>query len=99
MFSNDNTGMYMPVAPAATNYGNNGFGLGGDGAWWLLVLFLFAANNGWNNGLNWGNKKGDDPHALSLNGGDNFKITGITGTTTVTVTVDVKNLTCTWVIN
>ena len=32
MFSNDNTGMYMPVAPAATNYGNNGFGFGGDGA-------------------------------------------------------------------
>lgn len=55
MFSNDNTGMYMPVAPAATNYGNNGFGFGGDGAWWLLVLFLFAANNGWGNNFGGGN--------------------------------------------
>ena len=34
-------------------YGSNGFGWGGDGAWWLLVLFLFAFNGNWgNNG--WG---------------------------------------------
>lgn len=53
-FENANgTGMYMPVAPAATNYGSNGWnsGFGGDGAWWLLVLFLFAANNGWGGGF------------------------------------------------
>lgn len=32
--------------------GNNGWGNGfcGDGAWWLLVLFLFAFNNNWGNG-------------------------------------------------
>ena len=30
--------MTMPVQP--TNSG--GFGFGGDGAWWLIVLFLFA---------------------------------------------------------
>lgn len=76
----------------------------GDGVYTVTVTltkntgFKFY-NNGWDNGLNWGNKNGDDPHALSLNGGDDFQITGITGTTTVTVTVDVKNLTCTWVIN
>lgn len=36
----NNTGFYMPVAPAN---GGNGFGngLGGDG-WWILLLLLFA---------------------------------------------------------
>ena len=34
---------------AITNDGNkNGWGC--DGAWWLIVLFLFAFNGGWNNG-------------------------------------------------
>lgn len=40
--------MTMPVQPA--NSGNNGgFGFGGDGAWWLIVLFLFVFC-GWGNG-------------------------------------------------
>lgn len=53
MFTNDGngTGMYMPVAPMGNYYGNNGGGwgngFGGDGAWWLLVLFLFSMNNGY----------------------------------------------------
>lgn len=54
-FTDNGTNMYMPVAPAyGGGYGNNGFGngFGGDGAWWLLVLFLFAFNgNGWGNGM------------------------------------------------
>lgn len=36
-----------PADYAAIN-DNNGWG--GDGAWWLLVLFLFAFNGGWGNG-------------------------------------------------
>lgn len=53
-FSNENgyNNMVMPVSPM-TN-GNSGFcnGFGGDGAWWLLVLFLFMFNgNGWNGGF------------------------------------------------
>lgn len=36
---------------AAVTRGNNGFGGDGDGAWWLLLLFLFA---GWGNGGNFG---------------------------------------------
>lgn len=53
--SNGNgNGMVMPVAPMG-GYGggcnSGGFGWGGDGAWWLLVLFLFAANG---NGFGWG---------------------------------------------
>ena len=46
--------MTMPVAPA--NNGG-GFGFGGDGAWWLIVLFLFAFC-GWG-GNNWGNNAGN----------------------------------------
>ena len=48
--SSDGTVMTMPVAP--TNMGGNGFGgFGGDGAWWIIILFLFVfcgwGNNGW----------------------------------------------------
>lgn len=37
-------------------YGNGFGGFGGDGAWWLIVLFLFAlnGNNGWGNGFGGG---------------------------------------------
>ena len=53
---NDNgNGMYMPVTPLGGYGGNTGWGgFGGDGAWWLLVLFLFAANNGWGNNFGGG---------------------------------------------
>lgn len=41
----------LSAADVAAVTGNNGFGFGGDGAWWLIVLFLFAfAGNGWGNG-------------------------------------------------
>ena len=44
-----NTGNGYSLADIATATGNNdGFG-GGNGAWWLIVLFLFAFN-GWGNG-------------------------------------------------
>jgi len=46
----NDSGMYMPVAPA---YGNNGgfggFGFGGDGAW-LILFILLACMGGWGNG-------------------------------------------------
>ena len=47
-------GSGLSAADVAAVTGNNGFGgFGGDGAWWLLVLFLFAFNGNWgNNG--WG---------------------------------------------
>lgn len=60
MFTNDGngTGMYMPVAPMGNYYGNNSGGwgncFGGDGAWWLLVLFLFSMNNGYGFGGGYG---------------------------------------------
>lgn len=47
----------MPVTPA--NYSNNGNnGWGGDGAWWIIILFLFVfcgwGNNGWGGNGNGG---------------------------------------------
>ena len=33
--------------------GNNGFGFGGDGLWFLILFFLLAGN-GWNNGFGGG---------------------------------------------
>ena len=45
--SSDSAVLTMPVQPANTN-GGNGFGFGNDGAWWIIILFLFAfMGNGW----------------------------------------------------
>lgn len=41
--------MTMPVQPANTGNNSGGFGWGGDGAWFLIILFLFAFC-GWGNG-------------------------------------------------
>lgn len=45
---------------AVTNNGNGGFGnWGGDGAWWLIILFLFMFNGNWgNNGGGYGSGAG-----------------------------------------
>ena len=48
----ENNNMTMPVAPIYGN-GNNAFG-GDGGAFWLLVLFLFAFNGGWGGGFGGG---------------------------------------------
>jgi len=37
----------LSAADIAAVTGNNNMGFGGDGAWWLLVLFLFAFNGNW----------------------------------------------------
>lgn len=47
--SDSGTLMTMPVQPANNS---SGFGFGGDGAWWIIILFLFVFC-GW--GGNWGN--------------------------------------------
>jgi hypothetical protein len=43
-------GSMSPADYAAIN-GNNGFGFGGDGAWWVIILLLLAGNGGWGNGF------------------------------------------------
>ena len=46
MLENESGNMVMPVSPM----GNNGNGMFGDGAWWLIILFvLLFGNNGWGN--------------------------------------------------
>lgn len=53
--TDNNNGMVMPVSPM---YGGNmgtGFGSYGDGLFWIIILFLFAAMSG--NG--WGNNAGN----------------------------------------
>lgn len=51
----DNTGLSAADIAAVTGNNANGFGFGGDGAWLILILLLFAAFNG-NSG--WGNNGG-----------------------------------------
>ena len=51
--SSEGAVMTMPVQPANTN-GGNGWGFGGDGAWWIIILFLFVFC-GW--GGNWGGNR------------------------------------------
>ena len=65
-YSSTPDNMVMPVAPMGSYGGNSGFGWGGDGAWWLLVLFLFAANG---NGFGWGKggMNGMMPYMASTN--------------------------------
>lgn len=48
----ENTSM-TPADMAAVMGNRGGFGNGmfGDGAWWIIILFLFAMNGGWGNGF------------------------------------------------
>ena len=43
-------GMTPADIAAVTGGGNNDSNWGGDGAFWIIVLFLFAIMGGWNNG-------------------------------------------------
>ena len=44
---NDGSNMVMPVGPMYGN-SNGSFGWGGDGSFWIIILFLFAMfGNGW----------------------------------------------------
>lgn len=60
----DGTNTTMLVQPTGYGNGNDGLGWGGNGAWWLLVLFLFAfnGNGGW--GGNFGGN-GAMPYIMS----------------------------------
>ena len=65
----DGTG--LSVADIAAVTGNkDGWGFGGDGAWWLIILFLFFMNNGWG-----GNGNGYGYNAIQ-NGFDQQSIMG-----------------------
>ena len=51
----------LSAADIAAVTGNNGFGFGNDGGWWLILLFLFAFNGGWGTGFG-GNGNGAVPY-------------------------------------
>lgn len=51
------------IAAVTGNNGNNT--LGGDGAWWLIILFLFIFAGGW--GTNYNNRGNGDGSALISN--------------------------------
>lgn len=57
LMDNGSNGMVMPVSPmyGGGGYGNS-FGYGGDGLFWIIILFLFAAmSGGWGSGFGAGN--------------------------------------------
>ena len=56
--TDNNNGMVMPVSPmyGGGNAGFGGYGGYGDGLFWIIILFLFAAmSGGWGNGFGTGN--------------------------------------------
>ena len=44
-------GMGAADIAAITRGNNDNWGFGGDGAWWLIILFLFMFNGNWGNGF------------------------------------------------
>lgn len=76
----DGNGLSAADVAAVMGNGNNGFGFGNDGAWWLIILFLFFMNNGWgNNGYNGGGlQSGFDQQAVmsGINGIQNTVANG-----------------------
>lgn len=60
--TNDGTVMTMPVQPANTA-GNGGFGWGGEGSWFIIILFLFAFLGWGGNGM-WGGNRGANGGAV-----------------------------------
>lgn len=61
--SENSSNMVMPVGPVG-GY-SNGFGFGGDGSFWIIVLFLFAMMGGWNNGIGFGGGNGFMPYMFN----------------------------------
>lgn len=59
-----------PIYPMMSGFGgNSGFGFGGDGALWLIVLLaLIWGNNGNGNGFGFGGRSFDDGYAWLSNG-------------------------------
>lgn len=51
----------LSAADVAAVMGNNGngFGFGGDGAWWFILLIILFAGNGWGNGYGNGGYQAD----------------------------------------
>ena len=57
------TSGYSLADVAAATRGNEG--MFGDGAWWIIILFLFCFNGGWGNGFG-GNAGADLGYQLDM---------------------------------
>ena len=67
LMDNGSNGMVMPVSPMYGGGYGNSFGYGGDGLFWIIILFLFAAmSGGWGNGFGAGNG-GALPYMMNQN--------------------------------
>ena len=54
------------IAACTGNANNNGWGFGGDGAWWIIILLLFGwGGRGFGNGFGGGYDGGGKPFHLS----------------------------------
>jgi hypothetical protein len=58
---------------AAVTRGGNGDGMWGDGAWWIILLFMFAGwgGNGWGGGGGAGNTRDAVSYGFDMNGLEN----------------------------
>lgn len=65
MDSGNGTMLTMPVQPAYSGNNGGGFGWGGDGAWWIIILFLFVFC-GWGN--NFGGGYGNGANGAGFQG-------------------------------
>ena len=73
MFNSTNGGYSLSDIAAVAGGNNGGFGFGdGNGAWWIILLFLVIFG-GWGNNNGWGNNGGSDDisYNFDINGLDN----------------------------
>lgn len=68
--TDNNNGMVMPVSPMyGGGNGFGGYGGYGDGLFWIIILFLFAAmSGGWGNGFGTGNGGAVLPFMMNQSG-------------------------------
>ena len=73
MFNSNTCGYTLADIAAVTGSNSNGDGMWGDGAWWIILLFLFAFNGGWGNGGFGAGRNGQSEIAYSfdMNGLEN----------------------------
>lgn len=85
--TDSNGGLSAADIAAVTGANNSGF-MNGDGAWWIIILFLFALMGGWNNGGFMGGGGGNVlPYMMGQNQGQDVQrvvdqqsvMNGITG--------------------
>ena len=58
--TDNNGGLSAADVAAVMGNNGNGFGFGGDGAWWFILLILLFANNGWGNNNGYGSGVGTE---------------------------------------